>query len=350
MNAPVRSAESLSDLLGADVAVEPYGPGEGLPLFITPTAPALRNDLEAAVDWLKSREEIFDELLTDVGAVVLRDFAFRDTAGFGRAIAHYPDMAFGYLGGATPRDAIQGRVFEATRAPASAKLMFHQEMSYLPQYPKKLAFFCNGAPETGGETLIADVRRFDDGLDRRFRDQVLARGVRYTRNFRAPHWSCGDANLDAFHRPWTETFQTTDPAEAEAGCRALGLEFEWTTNGSFSVIYNATGFVSHPRTGREIWFNQLASQARNARSMGAERLARFRKYYGDHTPSPYAVSYADGGSIEPDDLMPVYPLLDSLEVAFPWRLGDLMLLDNFYVFHGRNPFTGDRDVQVALLG
>jgi len=27
----------------------------------------------------------------------------------------------------------------------------------------------------------------------------------------------------------------------------------------------------------------------------------------------------------------------------------MMLLDNIYVFHGRNSFTGTRDVQVALI-
>ena len=52
----------------------------------------------------------------------------------------------------------------------------------------------------------------------------------------------------------------------------------------------------------------------------------------------------------PEDVMRLYPLLASLEVAFPWRQGDLMILDNFYTFHGRNPYTGHRDVQVALLG
>ena len=35
------------------------------------------------------------------------------------------------------------------------------------------------------------------------------------------------------------------------------------------------------------------------------------------------------------------------EMAFPWRQGGLTILDNVYTFHGRNPYTGRRDVQVA---
>jgi alpha-ketoglutarate-dependent taurine dioxygenase len=36
-------------------------------------------------------------------------------------------------------------------------------------------------------------------------------------------------------------------------------------------------------------------------------------------------------------------------VSFPWQAGDAMFVDNFLVAHGRAPFTGDREVQVALF-
>ncbi len=41
--------------------------------------------------------------------------------------------------------------------------------------------------------------------------------------------------------------------------------------------------------------------------------------------------------------------MDPLIVAFPWSAGDVMVLDNFRVAHGRNRYEGHRDVQVALL-
>lgn len=349
MNAPAQLSKPPQTAIGDEVRLAPYAPGRGLPVFVTPADPALAADLDAAVNWLRARQDAFDALLCEVGAVVLRGFAWRDTDGFAQAIDHYPTMANGYLGGATPRDQIKGKVYEATRAPSAAKLMFHQEMAYLPSYPSKLAFFCNQAPDTGGETLIADVRRFDSEMSQAFREQIRRRGVRYRRNFRRPDWSSGDGDLDTFHRPWTEAFSTTDPAEAEAGCRAMGLDFVWETNGSFSVIYNAPGFVTHPRTGREIWFNQIPSQSPNVSSVGTERAALYDRHYGDN-PRPYETTYGDGGPIAHDELMAVYPLLECLEVAFPWQNGDLMLLDNFYVFHGRGAYTGHRDVQVALLG
>jgi hypothetical protein len=36
-------------------------------------------------------------------------------------------------------------------------------------------------------------------------------------------------------------------------------------------------------------------------------------------------------------------------VSRPWREGDILLLDDIAVAHGRNPFEGWRDVRVALF-
>ncbi|WP_183282819.1 TauD/TfdA family dioxygenase [Cupriavidus alkaliphilus] len=42
-------------------------------------------------------------------------------------------------------------------------------------------------------------------------------------------------------------------------------------------------------------------------------------------------------------------LCDQSTYSWPWRDGDVMVLDNLQVWHGRNPYQGARDVQVALM-
>ncbi len=45
----------------------------------------------------------------------------------------------------------------------------------------------------------------------------------------------------------------------------------------------------------------------------------------------------------------LHPLLDTVTTGFRWAARDLLLIDNIMTFHGRTPYTGKRDVQVALL-
>jgi alpha-ketoglutarate-dependent taurine dioxygenase len=40
--------------------------------------------------------------------------------------------------------------------------------------------------------------------------------------------------------------------------------------------------------------------------------------------------------------------LDSATVKFRWQRGDLLLVDNFLVAHGRMPFRGERRILVAI--
>ncbi len=343
----MKGYDAATAVLGDDVSVtlHPFG----LPAFIEPRRDILKNDLAAALDWVTTRRKELDALQVIVGAIVLRGFPFPETNAFNALVDLFPSTAFDYAGGATPRASVAGKVFEATRAPPDMKIVLHQEMAYLPHFPKRLAFFCQVAPHTGGETIIADMRKFDRALNPNFRDRVRERGVLYTRNFRTPDVSTGDAALDAVHRPWTDAFSTTDPAVAQAACEDMGLEVEWCADGSMTTRYRGEGVRKHPVTGEEIWFNQLAQQHFwSPKNLGPERSAMFQRIYGGK-PKPYEACYGDGEPVDPDDIDSVFPIYDSLTVAFPWQACDVMLLDNFFVAHGRNPYQGDRNVQVALL-
>lgn len=331
-----------------NVTATPYSPGAGLPVFLEPTDDLLRHDPTAVASWFTQHRAAIDAMTTEVGALVLRGFAISQTSDFAALIDTYASPGFGYAGGATPRGNIEGKVFEATSAPPAFRIPLHQEMAYLPQYPQRLAFYCPLPAETGGETILGNMRAFDAKLDPAFRARVKERGVLNQRNFRSPHWQTGHDILDARHRPWTEAFNTTDPKKAEADCAAMGLTYEWVED-SLTTRYCGPGIVIHPTTGEEIWFNQMLQQATIVENIGPELMAAYEEYYNDGRPWPYEVYYGDGSPIDLADMSAAYPLLDEVTVAFPWHRNDVMFVDNFATSHGRNPFTGPRDVQVALL-
>lgn len=331
----------------ARVTVTPYGPGGGFPVFVQPNDAQLRSDVHAARAWFVEHRASFDALLDTHGALVLRGFPVRTTEEFGDLVAHYDSPEFGYTGGASPRGQIAGRVFESTRTPPEDLIQLHQEMAYLPTYPARVAFYCHMPSVTGGETFVGRVRHVVDALPPEFVAAVKARGVCYRRNFRDAGTTSGDVYLDALHRPWQAAFSTDDRQVPLDACHAMGLTAEWLEDGSLSTAYVSPGLVDHPRTGERIWFNQIATATIRPESIGP-RFTAYQAYY-DGKPTPYETTYGDGAPIPAGYLDSLYAALRAAIVCFAWSAGDVMIVDNYLAAHGRNAFTGLRDVQVALL-
>ena len=56
----------------------------------------------------------------------------------------------------------------------------------------------------------------------------------------------------------------------------------------------------------------------------------------------------DGVEIDASELAMVQSICQQCEFTRPWRQGDLLVLDNHLTLHGRKPFTGAREILVAM--
>jgi alpha-ketoglutarate-dependent taurine dioxygenase len=330
-----------------DVQLTPYERGQGLPLFIQPTEPRLKTHADHFRDWYWDHAQAIDALLYEAGALVFRGFALGNTEEFDTLVANYEPLAGGYSGGSTPRGQLAERVFEATSSPPYLQIAIHQEMVYLPTYPERLAFFCRMPAVEGGETILGDMRRLTAELDRDFVSQVDSLGVLYTRNLRDRNISTGSAQFDPIHKSWQDAFFTEDPDEAVRQAEAMGLGAEWLDDASLSVTYLAPGLIDHPRTGERMWFNQI--QTFNLGTHNTENYHLYEEQYGASGRFPFEATLGDGTRLTSKQAYALAETAERCAVAFPWSSGDLLLIDNYRVAHGRNTFTGLRDVQVALL-
>jgi len=342
--------------LGArDVQCAPVIDGQTLPLCVTPLNPALRSDPAVFAAWYQARLAVIDELLDEFGAVLWRGFAVPDTADFGRLGALYPPHAHGYTAGAAPRKAIAGQVYESTRMPAPFKIGLHQEKAYMASFPRLLAFYCKKVAEAGGETPLCDMRALTRRLASSVQMRFAKHGVMYRRNFAAPDVRVPDTAHPAntpfaeYHRPWHEAFDTTDRTAVETLCRERALSYEWLADGSVTVSHVGPALLAHPRTGDVVWFNQASAQHPNQRSMGELSFRYLERVFRERASFPYEIRLGNGEPISLADLDPVYDALDAETRTFGWQAGDFLIIDNMLVAHGRNPFTGSRDIQVMLL-
>ncbi|MFJ6656763.1 TauD/TfdA family dioxygenase [Streptomyces sp. NPDC091377] len=304
--------------------------GAWRPYEITPDA-AGTADL---VGWLdRTGARALTESLIEHKALVFRDFGVTpDTVDpvFARLV---PDR-LPYVHGNSPRTKVGGNLYTSTEYPQQYTISLHNELSYAHRWPTRLAFYCETAAESGGATPVLDGELWLASLDARVRE-AFADGIRYVQNL---HDGLG------FGKSWQDTFETDDRAAVEAFLRASRAEWEWNEEG-LRVVQQRPATTRHPVTGAEVWFNQ-ADQWHPA-GLGDEASAEL---YDILAPEefPQYVTFADGSAIPDAYIEQILGRGLDGAVDVDWRSGDVLLIDNVLLAHGRRPFTGSRRVLVAM--
>ena len=235
---------------------------------------------------------------------------------------------------ATPRSQVGGRVYTSTDYPPDQTIELHNESCYSRTFPRRIAFHCVQPAESGGETPIADCRTAYRELDAQVRRRFEELGVRYQRNFG------GGLGLD-----WRLAFGVDDRDELERLCAEQDVQVEWREGDHLVTRQRRPAVVDHPVTGERIWFNQAVAfhVSTLAPALRDELLAQFGEQ-----GVPKNSFYGDGTSIEMETLDEVRRAYAAATVTVPWQQGDVLMLDNMLVAHGRRPYRGARKVVVAM--
>jgi len=285
--------------------------------------------------WAAEHRTRLMEILAVHGAVLVRRAAY-DAATLNAVAGAVGGELLTYTERSTPRSKVSGNVYTSTEYPANQTIVQHNESAYSAGYPRWL-FFASVVPaETGGETPLADSRSVVDelptGLVARFREK----GIVYTRAFR-----------EGMGLTWQESFQTEDRHQVETYCRTHGIEYTWTEDDGLRTRHHRPALVTDPVSGRESWFNQ-AHLFHTSNLPPATREALGEMFAEEDMPR--SAYYGDGTPIADEDMDLVRAALDKCVHAFPWERGDLLMVNNLLVSHGRRPYTGQRQTLVAMAG
>jgi hypothetical protein len=145
-------------------------------------------------------------------------------------------------------------------------------------------------------------------------------------------------------KSWQQHFETDDRETVERFLRSEQVDFEWKPNNTLWTSQLRPAAIDHPETGQTIWFNQ--ADLWHYTNLGDKGDA-LRQYVGEQN-LPTNAYYGDGSPIEADDLRHIRETRLAEAATFDWHQSDVLALDNFLVAHGRQPFTGERRVLVAL--
>lgn len=279
--------------------------------------------------------QLVDGLLPRHGGILFTGLPLTDRAGFERLVAGTGYDRLDYRGGIAVRRVDSEVALAASQEDHRITLSPHNEMAYLASYPRRVVFFCETQARVGGEVPVNDIRQTIKLLPDQVTNEFRERGIRYHRNL--PRQS------SAGEMGWVDTFGTDDKRTVERHLTASNYDFWWSAGDRLHYNYRRAALVAHPDTGEELWFNQVT-----------ELHSSYWRSHPDFPSDlpedeyPATTTYGDGTPLDEEFVAFLRGALWRTTRAVRMAPGDVLVLDNQVVQHGRFAFEGPRRHFVSL--
>ncbi|SCU82819.1 LAFA_0D00232g1_1 [Lachancea sp. 'fantastica'] len=299
-----------------------------------------------------ARTGFFNELLATHGAIVIRNTNTTDPQVISRYInaigVGSGDEFFEQQGSTATRTRVTDLLSTANEGPSSTYIHQHNEFSRFKRYPGKLFFVCTkyGPQTKGGQTPIVHGAEFFNYLDSiapKLVNNLASKGLYY-----AQVW----ANVTTTRTSWHDLFcfgreiskndsLSVAKQKAERSVRAnVSDDFEWV-DGDDLLVHQHTEPVklfvnSYTGQSHPTFFNSLATYFHQWKS----------KSY--NTPTAQ-LKYDDGEPIDEKQLELLLKGSINFSYEHQWQEGDIAIIDNWQVSHGRCPWEGGpRNILVSM--
>ena len=271
--------------------------------------------------------------LAEEGAILFRGLGIQSAEAFDRFSYQFGYRDFSYQASLSNavRINLTPRVFTANEAPKEVEIFLHHEMAQTPMPPDKLFFCCLSASESGGATPLCrsdyvarDLREEHPALFQAF-DQ---RGLKYTTTMPADN-----DHASGQGRSWQSTLSVQSKAEAEARLTQMGYTFLWQQDDSLVTTTPRLPATKQLPTGEVSFFNQVIAVHLGWRNSASGK------------PN---LTFGDGSPIEQTALETIVDIASRHTVDLTWQDGDIALIDNHRMMHGRRPYGGEQPRQVIV--
>lgn len=298
---------------------------------------AIINDwnIEDTTSWIKENKPEIENALNKSGSVLFRGFPVENAESFDKFARAFDYENFTYqesLSNAV-RINLTELVFTANEAPKDVEIFLHHELAQTPISPNKLFFFCKSAAEKGGATPICRSDKLFEALEKN--EPELAKrfetlGVKYKTKMLA-----NDDPESGQGRGWQSTLSVETKDEADAKLKELGYSWEWQSDGSIKATTPILPAVKTLNDGSKSFYNQL--------------IAAYLGWEGVKKNPSKAITFGDNSEITTESLDQIVELSKQFTYDMNWQDGDVVLVDNKRVMHGRRSFLGERKREVLVV-
>src|SRR4029077_9750552 len=157
-------------------------------------------------------------------------------------------------------------------------------------------------------------RRVLSLLDPEIKERFRQKKVMYVRNY-SPGMGLS----------WQDAFQSSDPQAVEDYCGRAAIDLQWSRDGRLRTRQVFSTIVTHPQTGESVWFEHAAFFHVSGLP-GTVREELLSEYAEEDLPSN--TYYGDGSPLENSVLAEIREAYRQAAIRFPWREGDVLLIDN----------------------
>ncbi|KAH8600919.1 hypothetical protein B0O99DRAFT_736933 [Bisporella sp. PMI_857] len=262
----------------------PYPSNITFPLSLSPDQPGTSiSDLVSAIQTATSKGIVRD-LLTKHGAIYFQNLDLKSPDEFSQFASAFGWTPHEDIGNPVRRTVHAFNVATANEGPNTQPVYPHNEFGLSPHYPAYLFFWCQSAPETGGETPINNSITLCHALKERhpeFIEEIEKKGVRYQLFYpntpRESTVSPGTSVLQSYGKGILPT-DSVDEARAKAEREIKSLPtatWQWEnvseTNplGDLRVFQRLPAMRKHEQTGYVAFFNNIVSRFLNAKEAGS---------------------------------------------------------------------------------
>ncbi|GLJ23878.1 hypothetical protein SUGI_0453710 [Cryptomeria japonica] len=319
----------VGDFVEGRLAEQKVVDGKLFPKVFLPANDVEREDVQALVQKIRSNKAWLEDEVVKSNTLLFRGFPVRSAEDFKVVVEAFGWEEQQYLG-FSPRTKIVDRVFTANEAPLHHQIDFHHEMSMMKDWPSKLFFFCETAPPEGGESAIAPSHLIPPLMEKTVPEFVKkAREFGLLFKITTPSQ---DVPNSLISKSWKTMLNTSDPEEAKKrAADILGcMHFECHDDGTAGFKLGPLEIIRmlEKEKGKEVWFTTIAGYGQGSKNQ--------LLMLGDESTIPIEVVEA------------FKSIMDEQCVNLKLKDGDVLLLNNLAVQHGRRPSKPPRKVLVSV--
>jgi hypothetical protein len=323
--------------------------------------------------WYQDNFQWMEENLVKYGGILLRNFPLPNVYEYDKLIGmlHPESGGTGLYLGTALRNKLSGLKFVSTASEIGrfGTIPTHIELSFAPNPPKRVYFYAEHPNEpVGGQTTYSDFRQVWRELSEETRNRLTSRGMLIERRYQDQK---KHRSLQA-NKSWQEMFKTENRTLVEETALAQQFTPSWQSSSDGSahelILRHPQKVIrTHSITKEPYWathFNVFDSEtfeipsawsAQLFESKQSMLLAWFIKIASKILhgwlgfPYEHNMFYADTQTpIDFETTMEIRRTIARQTWIFDWQQGDLMMLDNHRMAHGRSPWwKGERRVFVA---